>query len=122
MFLHWWRKLYLLAVHEETMCVHAVYVLAYLVFASGGSTPAAIYEHADGGTYRGQWRGNKKQGLGVYGYPGGGRYEGMWRDNMKHGYGVYTFPKACHCLQTNPTLKYLLPMLGLKPPVRMLHM
>ncbi|CAL8463796.1 g3330 [Coccomyxa elongata] len=61
--------------------VAAVYVLAYLVFASGGSTPAAIYEHADGGTYRGQWRGNKKQGLGVYVYPGGGRYEGMWREN-----------------------------------------
>ncbi|EIE18826.1 hypothetical protein COCSUDRAFT_59757 [Coccomyxa subellipsoidea C-169] len=74
--------------------VVAVCGLAYLVFASGGSPPPALYEHADGGTYRGQWRGNKKQGLGVYVYPGGGRYEGMWRDNVKHGYGVYAFPKG----------------------------
>ena len=72
--------------------------LAHLVFAARGSPPPARYEHADGGTYRGEWAGARKQGLGVYAYPGGGRYEGLWRDNLKEGFGVYTFPKARHCL------------------------
>ena len=47
--------------------------LSYLVMASKGSPPPALYEHADGGAYAGQWRGAQKQGLGVYAYPGGGR-------------------------------------------------
>lgn len=72
-----------------------VCVLAYMLFATGGSTPLPVYEHADGGTYRGQWRGAKKHGLGVYRYPGGGKYEGMWRNNVKDGFGVYSFPKVC---------------------------
>ena len=53
------------------------------------------------GSYRGQWRGMRKEGLGVYSYPaaaaGGGtgaRYEGEWRDNLKDGRGVYYFPKV----------------------------
>ena len=108
---------------EKDLCVHAVYVLAYLIFASGGSPPAAVYEHADGGTYRGQWRGNKKQGLGVYVYPGGGRYKGMWRDNMKHGYGVYTFPKACYGIGSRSALQpFCSHMLGPEPLVMKLQM
>ena len=61
---------------------------------AGGSPPPALYEHADGGTYRGSWLGPRKQGLGVYAYPSGGRYQGMWRNNLKEGFGVYTFPKV----------------------------
>ncbi len=48
----------------------------------------------DGGIYRGNWRGGKKEGLGVYTYPSGARYEGRWEDNVKHGLGIYHFPKV----------------------------
>ena len=59
------------------MPLHAVYGLSYLTMAARGSPPSAVYEHADGGTYRGQWRGAQKQGLGVYAYPGGGRCDAL---------------------------------------------
>lgn len=68
--------------------------ISYLIMMAGGSPPPAVYEHADGGRYRGQWLGPRKQGLGTYAYPSGGQYQGMWRDNLKEGYGVYTFPKV----------------------------
>ena len=48
----------------------------------------------DGGVYRGQWRGGKKEGLGVYTYPSGARYEGQWKNNLKNGLGSYHFPKV----------------------------
>ena len=34
------------------------------------------YQHVDGGTYRGEWKGMLKEGYGVYTYPSGARYEG----------------------------------------------
>ena len=71
--------------------------MSYLTMMAGGSPPPAVYEHADGGTYRGNWLGPRKQGLGVYIYPSGGVYQGMWMDNLKEGYGVYTFPKVRLC-------------------------
>lgn len=61
---------------------------------AGGSPPPALYEHADGGTYRGSWLGPRKQGLGTYTYPSGGQYQGLWQNNLKEGYGVYNFPKV----------------------------
>ncbi len=72
----------------------AVSLLSYLLFASFGTVAPERYVHADGGIYRGQWQGGKKEGLGVYTYPGGGRYEGRWIDNLKDGIGIYYFPKA----------------------------
>ncbi|CAK0786437.1 hypothetical protein CVIRNUC_009650 [Coccomyxa viridis] len=72
----------------------AVFGISYLVMMAGGSPPPALYEHADGGTYRGSWLGPRKQGLGVYAYPSGGQYQGMWQNNLKEGFGVYTFPKG----------------------------
>ena len=68
--------------------------ISYLLMMAGGAPPPALYEHADGGRYRGEWLGPRKQGLGMYTYPSGGQYQGMWRDNLKEGYGVYTFPKV----------------------------
>ncbi len=68
--------------------------ISYLVMMAGGSPPPALYEHADGGRYKGEWLGPRKQGLGTYTYPSGGQYQGMWRNNLKEGYGVYTFPKV----------------------------
>lgn len=85
-----------------------MWIGSYLLFATAGPAFPEQYKHEDGGSYRGQWRGMRKEGLGVYSYPpppaaavsepaGGGtgaRYEGEWRDNLKDGRGVYYFPKG----------------------------
>jgi hypothetical protein len=48
-------------------CIHpAVYVGSYLLFGSAGPAFPESYAHADGGTYRGEWKGMVKEGLGVY--------------------------------------------------------
>lgn len=54
----------------------AVWVASYLLFSTAGAAFPERYEHADGGTYRGEWLGMLKQGYGVYAYPSGARYEG----------------------------------------------
>ncbi|KAL4447927.1 hypothetical protein ABPG75_005146 [Micractinium tetrahymenae] len=72
----------------------AVWVASYLLFSTAGAAFLERYEHADGGTYRGEWLGMLKQGYGVYAYPSGARYEGEWRNNAKEGRGVYHFPKG----------------------------
>jgi len=50
-----------------------VHLGSYLAFGSSGPASPSSYQHEDGGTYRGQWRGMKKEGLGVYLYPSGAR-------------------------------------------------
>ncbi len=69
-------------------------MLSYLCLGQAGSAYPASYRHADGGVYRGQWRGRSKQGLGVYRYPSGAQYQGEWLDNQKHGRGIYTYPNG----------------------------
>lgn len=76
-----------------------MWVGSYLLFATAGPAFPERYKHEDGGTYRGQWRGMRKEGLGVYAYPSGAKYEGEWRDNLKDGRGVYYFPKVRVCEQ-----------------------
>ncbi|EFJ43005.1 hypothetical protein VOLCADRAFT_96981 [Volvox carteri f. nagariensis] len=71
-----------------------VWVLSYMLFAAAGPAFPESFKHEEGGDYRGQWRGLKKEGLGVYTYASGARYEGEWRNNVKEGRGVYYFPKA----------------------------
>lgn len=71
-----------------------MWVGSYLLFGTSGPAFPEQYKHEDGGSYRGQWRGLRKEGLGVYCYPSGARYEGEWRDNLKDGRGVYFFPKV----------------------------
>ncbi|KAG2429520.1 hypothetical protein HXX76_010755 [Chlamydomonas incerta] len=71
----------------------AVWVGSYLLSAGAGPAFPESFKHEDGGDYRGQWRGMKKEGLGVYAYASGARYEGEWRNNVKEGRGVYYFPK-----------------------------
>ena len=44
----------------------AVCGASYLLFGSAGPAFPEKYEHADGGTYRGEWQGLKKEGSGVY--------------------------------------------------------
>jgi hypothetical protein len=43
-----------------------VHVGSYLLAASAGPAFPSSYVHADGGSYRGEWRGMQKEGLGVY--------------------------------------------------------
>ena len=77
-----------------------VWIGSYLMFATAGPAFPEEYKHGDGGSYHGQWRGMRKEGLGVYIYPApggspvGARYEGEWRDNVKDGRGVYYYPKG----------------------------
>ncbi|KAG2498659.1 hypothetical protein HYH03_003405 [Edaphochlamys debaryana] len=72
----------------------AVWIGSYMLSASAGPAFPASFKHEDGGDYRGQWRGMRKEGLGVYTYASGARYEGEWRNNLKEGRGVYHFPKG----------------------------
>lgn len=48
------------------MLVPAVYLGSYMLAASAGPAFPEDYKHEDGGTYRGEWRGMSKEGLGVY--------------------------------------------------------
>ncbi|KAI5276818.1 junctophilin-3 [Manis pentadactyla] len=43
-------------------------------------------------TYVGEWRSDKRSGLGVSQRSDGLRYEGEWAGNRRHGYGCMTFP------------------------------
>lgn len=43
------------------------------------------------GTYNGQWKANKKDGLGVYLYANGDKYKGEWKNDQKHGLGAYVY-------------------------------
>ena len=55
-----------------------------------GSMPSK-YKHADGGVYSGEWKGLKKEGIGVYTYPSGSIYSGDWKGNVKDGFGTYRY-------------------------------
>ncbi|KAF6263733.1 hypothetical protein COO60DRAFT_1634883 [Scenedesmus sp. NREL 46B-D3] len=72
----------------------AVCVGSYLLTGSAGPAFPESYKHDDGGSYRGEWRGLSKEGLGAYTYQSGARYEGEWRNNLKDGRGVYYFPRC----------------------------
>lgn len=72
----------------------SVYAVSFLSFSSAGPAAPENYVHEDGGKYRGQWEGLKKEGVGTYIYPSGAMYEGEWKDNQKSGRGIYTFPKV----------------------------
>jgi len=42
--------------------------------------------------YKGEWKNEKLNGLGVMTYPDGGKYVGRWKDDKRNGQGTYTFP------------------------------
>lgn len=79
--------------------------MSYLNFASAGPAFPESYVHQDGTTYKGEWDGLHKHGVGVYKYESntfnkehftiryknGDIYEGEWRKNQKSGRGVYIF-------------------------------
>ena len=42
-------------------------------------------------SYKGQWRGKKKNGYGIQVWPDGSRYEGQWKNDKAHGKGKFYF-------------------------------
>lgn len=85
------QQIALLCAFLDTLAVHA---LSYALFSTAGAAFPESFEHTDGGTYRGEWKGMLKEGHGVYKYTSGARYEGEWREGIKEGRGVYHFPKG----------------------------
>lgn len=59
-----------------------------------GIASAHKHSHSLCYTCRGEWKGLRKEGLGVYKYPSGAAYEGEWRGNVKDGRGLYLYPKG----------------------------
>ena len=51
-----------------------------------------IYVYADGVTYEGEYKEDKKTGYGVYYWTDGRKYEGWWWDGKQHGLGIYKDP------------------------------
>ena len=50
-----------------------------------------VYTFADGAVYRGQYKGDKKEGDGVYTFTSDDVYRGQWKGDKREGDGVYTF-------------------------------
>ncbi|PRP84639.1 hypothetical protein PROFUN_07889 [Planoprotostelium fungivorum] len=46
-------------------------------------------DQTDAGTYRGEWKDNKKEGKGIHVWPDQSRYEGEWKTDKRNGFGVY---------------------------------
>ena len=45
----------------------------------------------DGSYYKGEFKGNKKQGHGVFTFADGSMYDGPWEDDKKQGRGTFTW-------------------------------
>ena len=41
--------------------------------------------------YEGEWRDDKRHGVGRHVYASGGTYEGEWADDQRHGRGIFRF-------------------------------
>eukprot|EP00887_Chlorella_sp_A99_P001349 scaffold14.g1349.t1 len=54
----------------------AVWGASLLLFGTAGAAFPEAQAHDGGGSYRGEWKGMLKEGLGAYAYPSGARYEG----------------------------------------------
>ena len=48
----------------------------------------------DGGTYAGEWKGNKFDGQGIFTGPTGSQYVGTWRNGTENGLGTLTSPNG----------------------------
>jgi hypothetical protein len=48
----------------------------------------------NGDRYDGEWKHNKKHGIGSYRFVKGDYYEGVFEDGYKHGEGTYRYPNG----------------------------
>ena len=49
-----------------------------------------FYSFADGKTYEGEYKKDKKHGFGIYSWTDGKVYEGWWTNGKQDGYGYFT--------------------------------
>ena len=47
-----------------------------------------VFPFVNGSTYKGEWRGDKKDGFGIQINPDNTKYEGEWKNNKPHGRGT----------------------------------
>lgn len=72
-------------------CYHHIYVgefMAGMKHGEGKQLYAA-------GTYNGEWKDDKRTGLGIMWYKSGAIYVGSWRENHFHGVGTMVYGKYC---------------------------
>ena len=55
------------------------------------SNCVGTHTYANGGTYIGEWNGNKMHGQGTYTFARGSNYVGEFKDGIRNGQGTYTF-------------------------------
>ena len=56
-----------------------------------------IEKYQDGGWYQGEFKNGFKHGIGIYFWNDGSKYEGEWENNLLEGYGIYKFSDGCIC-------------------------
>ena len=56
-----------------------------------------IEKYQDGSWYQGEFKNGFKHGIGIYFWNDGSKYEGEWENNLLEGYGIYKFADGCIC-------------------------
>ena len=56
-----------------------------------------IEKYQDGSRYQGEFKNGLKHGIGIYFWNDGSKYEGEWENNLLEGYGIYKFVDGCIC-------------------------
>jgi hypothetical protein len=51
-----------------------------------------VMTYPDGHKYVGEWKNGKYNGQGTSTYPDGGKYVGRWKDDKRNGQGTFTYP------------------------------
>ncbi len=64
-------------------------------FLDGIREGRGVYRYgSNGDKYDGEWRQNRKHGIGKMVYNGKGEYQGYWENGRRHGEGVFTYPNG----------------------------
>ena len=53
-----------------------------------------VMTYPDGQKYVGRWKDDKRNGQGTFTYPDGGKYVGRWKDDKRNGQGTLTYPNG----------------------------
>ena len=56
-----------------------------------------IEKYQDGSWYQGEFKNGFQHGIGIYFWNDGSKYEGEWENNLLEGYGIYKFSDGCIC-------------------------
>jgi hypothetical protein len=66
-----------------------------------------VYTWADGDKYDGEYKDDKKNSHGVLTWADGDKYDGEWKDDNMHGHGVYTSADGEHEVVAWPRCEYI---------------